>query len=85
MQILSDSKFQYTCNHNKFDTYCHVIVLLMCIPLFCKIFNHISSLRHRAEWSRVPGMGSNPARDIYFLFEFFAPFPFIIVQQSPCK
>ena len=32
-----------------------------------------------------PGVGSNPAGDIYFHFEFFAPSPFRTGQRCRCK
>ena len=31
------------------------------------------------------GVGSDPAGNIYFHFEFFAPSPFRTGQRSPCK
>ena len=33
MQILFDIQFQYICNHNKFDTYCHVMDFLSHYPV----------------------------------------------------
>ena len=41
MWILSDSQCQYTSNHNQFDTSCHVMVLLICIPLSCETLKQI--------------------------------------------
>ena len=31
------------------------------------------------------GVGSNPAKDIYFYFKISAPFPFRTAQRNPCK
>ena len=75
------------------DTCCNVMVLLICIPLSCKTLNHLSSPSPRGrtvlgadfpvvDWRSV---GSNPAGDIYFDFEFFAPSSFQTGQRSHCK
>ena len=41
-----------------------------------------SGLGRWISYCDLPGMGSNPAGDIYFHFEFFAPFPFQTAQRS---
>ena len=83
---------EFGCQHNQFDTCCHNGFINF-IPLSCKtLIYRLSSRRHfQASLSANSpvvsrsGMGSNPAGDIYFHFEFFNPSLFRTAQWIPCK
>ena len=63
------------------------IILLDIKPLITIKPSWLSGLRRWADFPVVDwrGVGSNPAGDIYFYFEFFAPSLFQTGQRSCCK
>ena len=72
MQILSDTRFQYTSSHNKYHTCIVKRVVFIHIPRYCKSFNHSSLTVIVAESSKALGWKAGVACSIRWrhLFSF---------------